>query len=141
MAIADSTLITDVWTEIKSALVAAAPYVTNTTTSATTAATINAAYNDKTPSRPQIVIYGMDMSEDNWRFGGTEGKKLINVPVECYHKTSRGVDEMSNQIMVALKENSIDGIDLVGVTVDTAFDIANSNKYHLKTLMFSYDRE
>ena len=141
MAITDSTINSSVWTEVRSKIVAAAPYVTNSSTSATTAAAINAAYNDKIPTRPQIIIHPINMSEGEWKFGGNQGRKFIDIMVDCYYKNSLGIDQMADQVEDTLKTNEIAGIELVGITSDVAFDVSGENKYHLKSITFSYDRE
>jgi len=141
MAISDSTISVDVFTEIRNKLVSTAPYVTNSSTSATYAASINAVYNDKNTTKPQIVIYPARISEDTFRFGGTEGKKAVNVNIECYYQNTLGVDQLSDQIKTALKANDIIGIDLVGIVTDYAFTNPAESKFHLKTMTFTYTRE
>ena len=139
--VSDSTLSTDVFTEIRNKIVAAAPYVTNSTTSSTSAASILAVHNDTKTTIPQIVINPIVYDEANWKFGGTEGKKFINVIIDCYYKNTLGIDQMSDQVLTALKVNDISGIDLVGVTGDYAFNVNNEAKFHLKSTTFTYDRE
>jgi len=141
MTITDSTIYTSTWSDIRTKLIASAPYVTNSTTGATTAASILATYNDKLPNRPQIVIEPIVKNEDTFKFGGTEGKKFINVTIECYATNGLGVDQLAEQVEVTLKANDINGIDLVGNTSDNAINIDNEEKYQLKVLTFSYDRE
>jgi len=141
MAITDSTLYTSVFTEIRNKIVAKAPYVTNSTTGATTLASIKAVFNDETPVRPQIVIEPVSKSESSFKFSSTEGKKFINITIECYYKNTLGIDQLAEQVEEALKVNDISGIDLVGITSDYALNLDNEDKYHLKTLTASYDRE
>lgn len=141
MAVSDSTLSVDIWNEVKSILVATAPYVSNSSTSATTAASINAAFNDRSGAKPQVVVYPITDSEDTWKFGSYEGRKMINVLVECYAQNSLGTDQLIDQVKSALKNNVIDGIELVGVTTDRAFNLANDSKWHMKSGSFTYDRE
>jgi hypothetical protein len=143
MAVNDATLNTDIFNEIRTILVASNIVTTNSTTSATTAVPIGAVFNEENIAnqRPQIVISPANVSEDSWKFSSFEGKKLINVMVDCYASNTLALDQMSDQVSVALKENLITGVDLVGITSDYAFDEINNNKYHLRAFLFSYDRE
>ena len=141
MAISDSTLHTDVWEEVRSKLVAAAIAITNSETSDTTTVTIAGSYNDKAPTRPQIIINPLDKSESSFKFGSTSGKQAINVIVDCYASTGLYVDQMSNQVETTLKDNDIDGLDLVAITTDTGFSSPGQAKFPLKSFVFSYDRE
>ena len=141
MTISNSTLYTDVWNTIRTILVSTPIYVTISTTSETTAASIVAEYNDKSPSRPQIVLHSMDKSEDGYFFGGNEGKKLIDVTVDCYYSNSLGMDQLSEQVENLVKNNVITEMELVGITTDTAFTNPNTTKYQFKTIVFTYDKE
>lgn len=139
MTINDNTLSNDVFTAIRTIIVAAAPKVT--TSSGTKTASVLAAYNDKTNSVPQVIIYPVSYSEDNWKFSSSQGKKMINVLVECYYKTSLGVDQLQDIVTHAIKTTDISGMELVGVIVDTAFVNPNDQKYHMKGITFVFDRE
>ena len=141
MAISDSTISVDIFTEVRNKIVAGAPYVTNSSTSATTAASINATYNDKKTTKPQIVILPVSINEDTFKFGGAEGRKAINVNLECYYTTTLGVDQLSDQIKSILKDDDIDGIELVGVVTDYSFTNPAESKFHMKTMTFTYLRE
>lgn len=141
MTISDSTLSTTFWTDTRAIIVAAAPYVTNSTTSGTTAASINAAYNDKTASRPQIIINPINYSEDTYKFGSNQGKKLINLTVDCYASNSLGMDQLADQVIDAMKGTDIDDAEIVAISTDVAFVNPNEAKFHLKSITFTYDRE
>jgi hypothetical protein len=141
MAIADSSVNTDVWNEVRTLIVASAPYITNSTTAATTAASINAAYNDKSQTKPQVVIYPITKDEDINKFGSNYGKVLINVQVECYAGNSLGVDQLCDQVETSLRATNIPGISLVAVGSDISFVNPNEAKFHVKSLTFTYDRE
>ena len=145
MSINDDTLSVDVFDTIRSVLVSASPVVTNTTTSNTKTASVLAQYNDKSPSAPQIIIIPADVSEDTFKFGGKQGKKFINVGIECYYTNSLGVNQLADQVKVAIKDacedGTIIGMDLVGLTENMAFVNPNEAKYHLKTLTITFDRE
>lgn len=141
MAIADSSINTDVWNSVRTVLVAAAPYITNSTTSATTAASINAAYNDKSQTKPQIVIYPINKDESLNKFGATSGKSLINIQVECYASNGLGCDQLADQVETSLKTTEIAGIQLIAVGSDISFVNPDEAKFHIKSLTFTYDRE
>jgi len=141
MAVSDSTLDTSVWDEVKSIIVAAAPYITNSTTSATEAATINAMYNDKTANRPQVTIEPIEVDESLNRFGGTEGRKFINITIMCTYTNGLGADQLTEQVTTALKSNTIAGIELVGLTSGYDFNVAARSKVQSKTTTYTYDRE
>lgn len=136
-----STLYTDVFSSIRSALTAQTIYITNSTTSATTAASINASFNDKNQTKPQVVIYPISKDETINKFGQADGKQLINVRVECYAENTLGVDQISQQVEEVLRTANIAGIELVALGSDYAFVNPNEAKYHYKVLTFTYDRE
>ena len=139
--VSDATLSSDIWTEVKNKLVSASIIITNETTSSTTAVTINGQYNDKAPTRPQITINPVIIEEGTWKFNVKQGKKLINVVVDCYGKKTLDIDQMDDQVRDILKDNDIGGIDLVGITGDTAFNTSADQKFNLKSSTFTYDRE
>jgi hypothetical protein len=140
----DATLSVDIFDAIRTKLVALAPYVSNLTLTTTTAATINAVYNDKQPSRPQVTINPASYTEDNWKFGSSQGRKLINVNIDCYAENTLGVDQLFDQIAAYLKDETtgaISGLQLAAVASDYGFSSSGSNKYHVKSATFTYDRE
>lgn len=144
MAISDSTLTVDVYGAVRTFLLATAPYVTNTTSATTTAAVVNAAYNDKQPQKPQLIINPATYTESNFKFDNSRighGRKFINVTVDCYAGTSLGTDQLHDQIRDALADYSFDGMELVALSSDQAFINPNLNKYHLKSIIFTFDRE
>ncbi len=141
MAIADSSINVDVWNEVKALIVASAPYITNSTTSATTAASIAAAFNDKNQTKPQVIIYPVTKTEDLDKFGSNYGKSLINIQVECYAGNGLGCDQLSDQVETSLRTTQIPGISLVAVGSDISFINPNEAKFHVKSLTFTYDRE
>jgi hypothetical protein len=139
--VSDSTLSTDVFTAIRNVLVASAPYITNSTTSATSAATINAVYNDKEPQRPQITINPVTFDESEWKFGSIHGHKMINVNIDCYASNTLGVDQLFDQVSASLKGTVIDGMEMVAIASDYGFSSASDAKYHVKSMTLTYDRE
>jgi hypothetical protein len=126
MSISDSSISTDVFTSIRSILVTAAPKVTNTTTSKTKTASINPSYNEKDTTLPQIVINPAGIDEAGFRFSALEGKKFINVTVECYYTNTLGIDQLSDAVKTAVKtacfDGTLTGMDLVGLVEDYAYE-------------------
>jgi hypothetical protein len=141
MTITSSSLNVDVWNSVKALIVASAPYITNSSTSATTAASIVAAYNDKNQTKPQIVIYPISKDEKLNKFGENYGKQLINIQVECYAGNGLGTDQLCDQVEESLRTTQIPGISLVAVGSDISFINPNEAKFHVKSLTFTYDRE
>ena len=146
MAINDSTLDTDVWTTIRTILVAAALTTTNSSTSATTAATIDGVYNDKKSlHKPQVIINPIDIAENSFKFGGKYGMSDINVTIECYAETTRFTDQLAQQVKETIRDamdgNTIPGIDLIAISSDQAFVDPNQAKYQIKGLTFTFRRE
>lgn len=140
MAINDETLSNDIWNELRSKLVGNV-FITNTTTSDTTAASILAQYNDKKPTRPQIIIGDTGDTEGGWKFGAKNGRKDIDVFIDCYAGTSIGTVQLKDQVCDILRDNDIDGIDLVGLTASKAFTNPNEVKYHIYNITATYLRE
>jgi len=139
--VTDNTLSVDVFTSIRSLLVATQPFITNSTTSATTSAEIRATFNDIGAVRPQIILNPIEVEEKEWKFGSFQGKKVINIAVDCYGSNTLGVDQLRDQVEVILKENPITGIDLVGLSTSYAQSLSNDEKYHLVSIIATYDRE
>lgn len=137
MTISDSTLATDVWDDVRSALVAAS--IVTTVGATTTAANITNVYPDKVITKPQIVINPIQNSRE-FSFGSTYGKSVINVVIECYSDKTIAVDQLRNQVNAALLANNIAGINLIETSEDYAFNSPGENKMHLVTLVFTYER-
>lgn len=140
MTVSNDTIYVDVWTNVRTALVAAAPKVTNSTTSETKTASIVAEYSDKKTTSPQIVIQPANKDESEYLFGSTRGRMFINITVSCYYTTSLGVDQLSAAVEKAIAEYDFGNMDVVAVTSDTAFINPNEQKYHLKTITFTFDK-
>lgn len=141
MSISDEKIYTSLWSEVRTLLVAKAPFITNSTTTSTTAAVIAAQYNDKEVKRPQVCILPVDKDESNWKFGSDQGKKMLNIIVECWAFNSLGIDQLGEQVEDALKVNEIPGVSLIAVTSSNALNTQPDSKYYLKTITFTYDRE
>jgi hypothetical protein len=142
MSITDASLNTTIWNEIKDVLVDANIYITASSQSSDTViATINASYNDKLAHKPQVCIYPIQFDESEWKFSSNEGKKLINVTTECWAGNTLNVDELAQQVAYAVKHNPIDGISLIGITSNYAFNTAADSKFHMKVVQFTFDRE
>jgi len=65
--------------------------------------------------------------------------------LECYYTTTLGVDQLADTIKAAIKtacENqTISGMELVGISENYAFVNPGDMKFHLKTLTLTFDRE
>ena len=141
MAIADISINSDVWTTVRTIIVAAAPKITNGTATSTKTAGIYASYNDKTFKMPGIVINPASISESDYKFGSNVGKRFINVDIECYYKNTLGTDQLSDQIIHAVGAADISGMELVGFSNEQAFVDPNQAKFQLKTITFTFERE
>lgn len=141
MAINNSSISSDIWNTLRSIIVASAPIVTNPQTGATTLASVRASYNDTECTRPQIIIQPIGYDESEFKFGSAFGRKFINATIECYHSHSYGIDQLSDTVAFAIQSTSIQGMELVGLTTDYAFNTSSDQKFHLKTVTFSFDRE
>ena len=140
MAIADQTLSSDVWTAIKTALVAATIVVDGK------AATIQATYADVqdgngSARKPFIIVHPINLDEVKNKFGSNQGRKNINVFIDCIYKNTLYMDELADKATYALSEANINGISLIGITSDYAFTDPANKKYHEKNITFSYLRE
>lgn len=139
MAISNTTLSTDVYGAIRTALVGANIKVTFKNTTIDTS--VVPAYNNDKTNVPQIVIYDSEYAESSYKFGSNHGKKLISVLIECYYTDGRGASEMKDKVINAIKSTVFDGMELVAVTTDTAFINPNLQKYHLVGITCTFDRE
>ena len=140
MTITDETLSSDVWTDIRAALVASSISVDSKT------ATIQATYadiqdNNGSARKPFIIIHPINLEETKDKFGSNQGKKFINVFIDCIYKNTLYMDELADKVTYSLSNANILGISLIGVTSDYAFTDPANKKYHEKNLTFSYVRE
>ena len=143
MAIADSTLAQNTWTDVKATLVASSitTSILSGSTTTSVSANITGDFPDSTISKPQIVILPVFIDESDYKFGGSYGKRTINVVIEVYARRSKEVDELADKVRESLKGNALDGLNLMGISEDYAFTSPGDVKTHLKTLTFSYERE
>ena len=140
MVITDNNISTSVFNEIRTVLVAASLHTTNSTTSVETTASVLAAYNDQASNKTQVVIVPITKAEDTFFFSSTEGKKTINVMIECYANNTLGIDQLSDQVETALKVNSIVGINLEDINTDYTLTMENDQKFYRKTVIAVYGR-
>lgn len=144
MAISDSTLFTDVWSEIRSIIVGATPYITNSSTSATALASVEAAYNDKFLTRPQVIIPPIEKGSSDYKFGENLGKRLINVIVECYGTKSLYSDQLIQQVDFALASTVPTELELIGTVSNGSFESIGSDpksKLFGQSMTFTYTKE
>jgi hypothetical protein len=143
MSINDATISTDVFDTIRSILVSANIKIVEGDKSRTPS--ILAQYNDQKTLVPQIVIIPAEISEDSYRFGSKYGKKFINLSIECYYQNTYGIDIMSDQIKEAVSSALVSGntvgMDLVGISENYGFVVPNDNKFHFKTITFTFIKE
>lgn len=140
--VSDQTLVSDVFSAVRTVLVNASLATTTQTNPQTIAtASIGASYNDKTPARPQVIIQPASVSEAEYKFGSRRGRQFINVVVGVYGPTTLAVDQLQDQTVYAVSENVFDGMELVGYTSDYSYFQLGENKYHTKTIVFNFDRD
>ena len=144
MAISNETLYIDVWTTLRNIIVASAPFITNSVTASTSAASIYVAYNDRYPSRPQVIINPIQKTESDYKFGTLTigGKKTINVVIDCFGDKSLYADQLIQAVDYALTSTSIPEIELVGSTSNGAFESINGGeKLFGQSMTFTYIEE
>jgi hypothetical protein len=140
MTITDKTLSVSVWDAIKTTITSANIKVGGT------AVTVQATHADITDgsgsSRKHFVIVNpIEVDETKDKFGSNQGKKFINILIDCIDNKTSAIDYIADEVTYALSEANIQGIDLVGVTSSYAFTNPNLIKYHEKNLVFTYTRE
>lgn len=137
--VSDQTLRTDLWNDIRTVLVSAA--IQSTIGSTVKSASIVAAYNDQSTSKPQIVIYPINPEETLDKFGGYSGRININVMVDCFSNSSLASDQLADQASYALKTASISGVELINISSDNDSTGIGGEKYNLVSLSINYLRE
>ncbi len=140
MAISDETLSSDIWKTIRQTLVDAS--ITIDSKSVTIQAS-NADTTDNNGSARKvfIIIHPVNLDETKDKFGSNQGKKFINIFIDCIYNKVGFVEELADKVNYILSEANISGLDLVGITSDSAFTDPNRKKYHEKNLSFAYMRE
>lgn len=132
MAITDSSLSRNVFTEVRSEVVTAL---------SGTGVSVNATYNDKTSAGSQVVMEPPRMTENEFSFNSTEGKKAITVVIDIFSDSAQDLDTYEDLIRTRLKQDNISGISLNGYESDYDFTQSQEDKLHLKTLSVGYVRE
>jgi len=141
MSISDTTLSVDVFSAIRTALVASAIKITEETGGATKTVSIVPAYVNDNKTKPQIAINPIIAEKRLDKFGGTKGRQFINVTVDCFYTSTRGIEQMSDQIVASIEGTTFDGMELVGWTSDAGFSDPNFGQYFVKSITFTFDRE
>ena len=142
MAISNDTLDSDVFSEIRTILVAAAPSIIDSLATPTVvSAAINATFNDKQITTPQVVINPIELDESMFKFGSVQGRKIVNAEIECYARISDYIDQLAGQVRRVMLNNTLSGMDIIGITSDSGVTEANDAKWQRKSLVFSYMRE
>lgn len=139
--VSDQTLKVDIWSAVRQALVGNV-FVTNLATSSTTLASVVASYNDEYPTRPIIEVMPVRVEESIDKFNHPQGSKDIFVSINCYYKNTLGVDQMDDMITDIIKTTKIEGISLRNISSDYGIPLVpNENKFHIKAISLSYNRE
>ena len=138
--ITNDNLNVSMFNAVRSAIVNSNPKVTEST-GKFRRASVKAVYDDAKVTTPQIIISPLSVLESEYTFGSNDGKKLINVSVDCYYNNTLGIDQLSDQVTKAVKDEDYEVLDLVGVSSDYAFVNPNEAKFHLKTVTFTFLKE
>ena len=136
MTISNSTFYTDLYTAVRNILL-----VASLETTLGDNPEVLGSYNDKKVTRPQVIIEPAEISEARYKFGSNEGKKFVNLSISIYASKRKFVNELAQQVEVAMKGTDLDDLALVAMDIDNAFVNPNEAKYHLTTLTFTFDRE
>lgn len=141
MSISDTTISVDVFSAVREALVASAIKITQENGGATKTASVTPTYLNDRKTVPQVVISPIVIDKRLDKFGGTKGRQFISVTVECVYTDTRGIEQMSDQVVASIEGVTFDGMELVGWTSDSSFVDPNFGQYHVKSITFTFDRE
>ena len=139
MTITDNTITENVWTDVRAALVAAS--ITATSATSTDTFNISATYPDNPGNKPYIIINPPIVEESEFKFGGLQGRKSINVLIDIVGPKTYQLQQGMDQVRATLINNAISGIDLIGISMDYAFQAPGQQKYKLASITASYLRE
>ena len=129
MVINNSTLATNIWTEVKAKIVAG-----------TSGVDIRGSYNDQNPSKSQVVIDPAIIRRSLDKFGG-DSNKAITVVIECYASTPKLADELRDEVSTIIEADDIVGIDLKEIDEDWAFTDPGDNKFNSVALSCLYSKD
>ncbi len=101
---------------------------------------IKASYTGEEKNLPEIVLYPIDVSEEDFNFGQANGSKEIRVMIEVYTKKMKDLENLAENISV-LMTAVVAGLQLRGTDESTAFTTPNLNKLHQKVLTYTYVRK
>lgn len=143
MAIDDDFIKTSVWTDIRGVLVSASIIgsTVSGSVSSTSSASIVGEYSDEHKNKPQVVIHPVVLSEADFKFGGTYGKRTLNVPIECFHSNGKALDYMDDMVSRTLANSTPSGLSLVSVESATDFGTPADNKVKSRMTVFTFTRE
>jgi hypothetical protein len=139
--VSDNAINVSVWDGIRTALTQSTMYVVNSTTNASVRASVEAQYSD-TLGRPQVVILPMEISESNFKYSSSTGKRIMNVTIECYYSNTLGIEQLADQVDNLIKAAVPTlGMDLTGITSSYGYAGTGTFKNHLLSLTYTFDRE
>lgn len=131
IAVTDRTIYTDMYDEIKAILVA---------NSISHSPVITGSNADGTFTKPTVAIHPLDKDEENVFFGDSEGKKILNVVIDCLGSTGRDSKEIMQDVEYYLKNTKIQGIRLTSMTSNYSFDLVSDTKMKMQSSTFTYLR-
>lgn len=145
MSITDTNIYTTTWKAIKDILVAANIQAERDDGNTKNASVKPAFVNDRTAMPLLVVQEVAKPSEADYKFGSNEGKKTLAVTVDCYTITSKGVEQLGEQVESAIKtalgNGTLIGIDLIDISSDNSFVDPNFGSYKNKSITFTFLRE
>lgn len=103
-------------------------------------ATVTAAYVDKPEAFPQVVVNPSFVREDDYTFTRSYSKQRIEVIIDLYTTKAKDLDLLADQVAVAIKEMSAQGIMLTRWSEGNDIELPNNNKLHTKSISMEFLR-
>lgn len=143
MAINNSTLRSDIFTEIKSFLTAASLSASDPQ-NPSLSVTLKGMYSNKDKgSLPVIAIGGANPDSDGRLFFDSDGfsaQREVRVPLQLYTSAMTHLDQITDQVDNAFQTGKIDGITLIGLETDDELTLPNDNKAHRRNIFLTFKK-
>lgn len=141
MAITDSNLRSNVFTDMKAFLTSASLSASDLQNSSISP-TFKGVYTNSASDLPCIVINNASITAtDKIAFNdGFDSQKNVFVELQIFSKNNAHIDQLSDQIHSAFQSSTLTGLSLIGWDEDYLLTEPSNNTVHMKSLFLTFQR-
>lgn len=97
-----------------------------------------ASYSNKAKKR-QIIINSPNIEISSPTYNSKfDGEQIVNLVISVYGSVPKDKDELGDFTKMVLSEDDIDYLSLIAITDIDNTEVVNDNKYHSKSITFTY---